>query len=174
MFSDTFTYLTVNLSVLRIGATLFPISPRNSAPAIAHLLQTTGVTAILVGGEPSLNRLASAAFNIIRNSGGVPPTAAQMPTFGDMFLACSDGAIDTEEFLPPLGWRRHDVAGLIVHSSGPYLFPVIAHVFEELTGSPTQVLLRRRGLNQFTGLTVHSLSWLHFLVSFPIFSTPWY
>lgn len=78
----------------------------------------------MVGNEPSLNRLASAAFNIIRNSGGVPPIAAQMPSFDDMFLACSEGLIDTEEFLPPLGWRRKDWAGLIVHSSGPYFSPV--------------------------------------------------
>lgn len=122
---DTFTYLTVNLSILRTGATLFPISPRNSAPAIAHLLRTTGVTAILVGSEPSSNRLASAAFDIIRGSGGTLPGVAQMPTFDEMFLACSAGLIDTEDFLPPLGRRQQDRAGLIVHSSGPYA-PVTA------------------------------------------------
>ena len=116
---DTFTYLTVNLSVLRTGATLFPISPRNSAPAIAHLMETTGVTAILVGDEPSLKRLAAAAFDIIRNSGGSPPNVAQMPAFDDIFLTRSTTVIDTDEFIPPLGWRRQDRAGLIVHSSGP-------------------------------------------------------
>ena len=116
--SDTFTYLTVNLSVLRTGATLFPISTRNSAPAVAHLLQTTGVTAIIVSSEPSLKRLAATAFDIIRNSGGAPPSEAQMPTFDEMFSASSATEIDTEEFLPPLGWRPKDRAGLIVHSSG--------------------------------------------------------
>lgn len=76
------------------------------------------MTAILVGGEPSLNRLAAAAFNIIRNSGGTPPSVAQMPTFDEIFLTRSATVIDTDEFLPPLGWRRQDRAGLIVHSSG--------------------------------------------------------
>ena len=135
MLPDTFTYLTVNLSILRTGATLFPISPRNSAPAIAHLLRTTGVTAVLVGSEPLLNRLAAAAFEIIRNSGDALPGLAQMPTFDEMFVACSAGSFDTEDFLPPLGWRQQDRAGLIVHSSGPYA-SVTVLVLGKLTRRP--------------------------------------
>ena len=137
MSSDTFTYLTVNLSILRTGATLFPISPRNSAPAIAHLLQETGVTAILVSSDSSLNRLASAALDIIQNSGGTLPNVARMPTFDEMFLACSATMIGTEKFLPPLRWRQQDRAGLIVHSSGSS--SVISEpVFDRLTQSPTR------------------------------------
>lgn len=41
-----------------------------------------------------------------------------MPSFDDMFLPCSATGIDTEDFLPPLGWRPQGRAGLIVHSSG--------------------------------------------------------
>jgi len=156
----------VNLSVLRTGATLFPISPRNSAPAVAHLLETTGVTAILVGGEPSLNRLAAAAFSIIRNAGGTPPSAALIPTFDDIFSTRSATVIDTDEFLPPLGWRRHDRAGLIVHSSG--LSPATTEfVLDRLTASPIQV--QPNGPNRCTGLTTDSPLWQRSPVSFPSF-----
>ena len=165
MSPDTFTYLTVNLSVLRTGATLFPISPRNSAPAIAHLLEATGVTAILVGGEPSLKRLAAAAFDIIRNSGGTPPNVAQMPAFDEILLTHSATAIDTDEFLPPLGWRRQDRAGLIVHSSG--LSRDYQICIRSTHGELIQV--QPNGPNRCTGLIMDSPLWQRFPVSFPSF-----
>jgi len=61
-----------------------------------------------------------------------------MPTFDEMFLSRSATEIDTEKFLPPLGWRQKDRAGLIVHSSGPFPFRISESVFDRLTESPTR------------------------------------
>ena len=58
-----------------------------------------------------------------------------MPTFDEMFLARSATTTDTDEFLPPLGWRQKDRAGLIVHSSGSSSFHIFESVYDRLTES---------------------------------------
>ena len=60
---------------------------------------------------------------------------AQMPTFDEMFSVCSGTEIETEEFLPPLGWRQQDRAGVIVHSSGLFSSAIAKFGFDQLTES---------------------------------------
>lgn len=45
------------VGVLMTGHTIFPVSPRNSPVAIAHLLRKTGVTHLLIGREPAFQTL---------------------------------------------------------------------------------------------------------------------
>src|SRR6202034_3963513 len=40
-WTDTITYFFFMVGILRAGFTVFPISPRNNPPAIAHLLKKT-------------------------------------------------------------------------------------------------------------------------------------
>ncbi|KAK0491291.1 hypothetical protein IW261DRAFT_1547429 [Armillaria novae-zelandiae] len=49
LMSDTITYFTTMMSLLHANFILFPISPRNSALAVAHLLHKVGVEHVLVG-----------------------------------------------------------------------------------------------------------------------------
>ena len=54
--------------------------------------------------------------------------------FGEMLSARSAKMIDTEEFLPPLGWRQQDQAGLTAHSSGLSLIPWIPNLYSAHEG----------------------------------------
>ncbi|KAF8995049.1 hypothetical protein BDQ17DRAFT_1430659 [Cyathus striatus] len=65
--SDTVSYFSTMVGIMQLGVPVFPISPRNSAPAIAKLLELTHVSHILVGTEPVLQKLIADVVNLTRN-----------------------------------------------------------------------------------------------------------
>lgn len=54
---------------MSLGHVAFPLAPRNTAAVIAHLLESSGATHILVSGEPAMQRLAQEAGEILREKG---------------------------------------------------------------------------------------------------------
>src|ERR1700742_5168579 len=56
--SDTISYFTMILGVMRCGLACFPSSTRNSAAAVAHLIRTTGLLQLFVSSDPAMQRLA--------------------------------------------------------------------------------------------------------------------
>ena len=82
---DTVTYLTTEVGILRAGFTVFPVSPRNSPEAVAHLLKKTGANHLLVGREPALQKLATTSLELLRADGhpGIPHS--NMPNFEDLY-----------------------------------------------------------------------------------------
>ena len=109
------TYLTTELGILRAGLTVFPISPRNSPEAVAHLLKRTGPNHLLVGGDPMLQKLAAASLELLRADGhpGIP--LSDMPNFKDLYPQ-NDTDNGFEHY--PVVRFDLDAPSLILHSSG--------------------------------------------------------
>lgn len=70
--------------VMRANCVVFPISPRNSAAAVAHLLSKTTVALLLVGPEAYHQQLAEAAFQIMKEAGTHIPIHHTTPVFQDL------------------------------------------------------------------------------------------
>jgi acyl-CoA synthetase (AMP-forming)/AMP-acid ligase II len=103
------------MGILRAGFTVFPISPRNSSKAVAHLLRQVNAEVILVGGEPALQTLANESFKLIGDTAGSRPKLFSMPRFEDLF--CNDNnALSTKRY--PFVELKPDNPALILHSSG--------------------------------------------------------
>ena len=98
---------------MRIGLAPFPISPRNSPAAIAHLITNIHARYLLIGAEQTIQELASHVFKIMDESGAQLPHVTIMPAFEDLYLP--------DEYplrpLPPVHLAMNDPA-LIMHSSG--------------------------------------------------------
>ncbi|KAI0070731.1 acetyl-CoA synthetase-like protein, partial [Panus rudis PR-1116 ss-1] len=117
--TDTITYFTLVEGILRAGHMVFPISPRNSAPAVAHLLSKTNVDYVFVGPESSLQSLMASTFKIMEEAGNHLPNQANIPTFEELYPEDS-----TKDFkpLPPYKPDWKDTA-MYMHSSGSTAFP---------------------------------------------------
>lgn len=114
LLPDAITYFTLMAGIMRAGYRAFPVSPRNSPAAVAHLLNKTEVAHIFVGPEPALQTLASSAFKLIDEAGTRPPTLSQVPSFDELYM--KDSSQDFER-LPPLEIKWDDPL-LTLHSSG--------------------------------------------------------
>ncbi|KAF8873111.1 acetyl-CoA synthetase-like protein [Infundibulicybe gibba] len=120
--TDTITYFCTVLGSLRVGIPVFPISPRNSATAIARLLQETQSTHIFVSPEPALAMLSSSIIAELRGHND-PPKVAPMPVYSDLF--CNKG----DSRAPLEAYRNHDnhTPIIFVHSSGSSSKPKAIH-----------------------------------------------
>ena len=67
--------------IIRAGHTVFPISPRNSAPAVAHLLTKTGTQHVFVGPESALQDLAAMSLKLMKDAGTLLPALQEIPLF---------------------------------------------------------------------------------------------
>lgn len=104
------------MGAMRTGWTIFPISPRNSPPAIANLLSLTKARHFFVSAEATLQDLATASLAVL--SGDEPVEKLDMPEFADLY---PDARFD-HSFEPiPVADVDMDAAGLIIHSSGESL-----------------------------------------------------
>ncbi|KAK6984778.1 acetyl-CoA synthetase-like protein [Favolaschia claudopus] len=121
--SDTISYFTMINSCFRANYTVFPISPRNSPAAVAHLLDKVGVKRLLIGQEPSMQDLLAGALNILREKypETQPPNISQLPLFEDLFLPENERILVPESV--PYEYMGPDSTLLIVHSSGSTSFP---------------------------------------------------
>ncbi|KLO13762.1 acetyl-CoA synthetase-like protein [Schizopora paradoxa] len=111
--ADTITFFTFIVGIMRAGFIVFPISTRNSASAIAHLLTKTTVSHLLVGRENALQTLASDSLNLLSDR----PITSTMPTFEDVY--------STSDSFTPLSpsKARLESPAIILHSSGSTAFP---------------------------------------------------
>jgi long-subunit acyl-CoA synthetase (AMP-forming) len=118
--TDTVTYVTTEVGILRAGFTVFAISPRNSPEAIAHLLKKTGARHLLVGGEPILQKVAATSLELLRAEGHPETPASTMPRLEDLYP--HDSSHDEFKFYPKVKFDL-DATALILHSSGSTSFP---------------------------------------------------
>jgi len=112
------TYITTEVGILRAGFAVFPISPRNSPEAIAHLLKKTGSNYLLVGGEPMLQKLATTALELLRADGHPEIPYSHMPHFGDLYP--DDDSDSGFENYPAVKFNP-EAPALILHSSGQHV-----------------------------------------------------
>ena len=115
VYPDTVTYSTMTLAIMRIGLPVFPISPRNSAAALAHLLKKAGVGHILIGQEPAMQKLVASAFKILKEHNDLLPAVSPMPVFEDLYPHEPD---HMWEPLPALEKASPTDPAIIIHSSG--------------------------------------------------------
>lgn len=112
--TDTITYGTTKLGIIRAGSVAFAISPRNSAAGIAHLINKTGTQHVLV--TPDLKPLMDATIAILKElEGTIIPAVQSMPTFKDFF---PDDEEEDFEYLPEPDATGPDDPICILHSSG--------------------------------------------------------
>ena len=118
--TDTITYVTTEIGIIRAGFTVFPISPRNSPEAIAHLLKKTGARMVLVSGEPVLQKLAAATLEILnKDEDKQDLVISTMPQFEDLY---TDKVFNGDcEPYPSVNYNL-DAPAIIMHSSGWSIF----------------------------------------------------
>lgn len=105
------------IGVQRAGFVSFPISPRNSPAAVAHLLTKTSSEYLIVGSEQNLQELAAAAFHLMQEANTSLPDRMQMPVFEELYVHNFDAAFEP---LPPLN-ADLDEPTVMMHSSGMLL-----------------------------------------------------
>ena len=121
---DTITYATVKLGIVRVEGAAFPVSPRNSAPGVAHLIEKTGTKHIIV--TPDLKPLADAAVSVLKEQGSEIPVVRLMPVFKDLF---PDHDSEDFEYLPEPKLKGLDDPAVILHSSGASRYSGLRSVF---------------------------------------------
>ena len=111
--TDAITYSAVLLGILRAGHIAFLVSPRNSAAAVADLLNKTNCTHVLASQDPHMSRLVEEALAAID---GVIQHA--MPEFEHLFSP--EGTTMEDAFHDVLEMPEFDLdsPALILHSSG--------------------------------------------------------
>ena len=120
------TYITTEVGILRAGFSVFPISPRNSPEAVAHLLKKTGSNYLLVGGEPMLQKLASTALELLQADGHPEIPSSHMPHYEDLYPG-DDSDSEFENY--PAVKFDPEAPSLILHSSGQHIMDLILKEF---------------------------------------------
>ena len=108
---DSISFYTLKAGLMYLGLTAFPISTRNSAIAVAHLVSKIGVRQMYVSADPAMQRLAQEANELLAKD-GIEFEALPMPDFEDLYGPGGDDA------LVPMGKVSPDKTCIIIHSSG--------------------------------------------------------
>ncbi|KAF9650627.1 acetyl-CoA synthetase-like protein [Thelephora ganbajun] len=116
--SDTITYATTKLGIIRAEGAVFAVSPRNSASAVAHLISKTGSQHIIA--TPDLKPLTDAAIAILKEQRSKIPVVQLMQTFEELF---PDDDSENFEYLPEPKLKGLDDPVCILHSSGSVAYP---------------------------------------------------
>lgn len=97
------------------GFTVFPISPRNSPEAIAHLLAEARVDHVLVGREQVYRDLFNRSLGVLKSKylEAQEPAVSVAPLFEDLYTPFEGDANTVKYKVPP-----KDAPVLMVHSSG--------------------------------------------------------
>ncbi|KAI0314888.1 hypothetical protein OF83DRAFT_1165029 [Amylostereum chailletii] len=82
--TDSITYLTTVVGILRAGFAAFLVSPRNSPEAIAHLLKDSGVCHLLIEGTPIVEQTAEEALQLLSADTTRIP-CSRMPVFESLY-----------------------------------------------------------------------------------------
>ena len=108
--ADSLSYIALIWAIMGGGDIPFPISTRNSALAVAHLLKQTHIQHLIVSSDPAMQRLAHEAIDLCAAE-GVQVKTFQIPLYEDLYHK-EEG----EEFeIQKAGLE--DIA-IIMHSSG--------------------------------------------------------
>ncbi|EIN05406.1 acetyl-CoA synthetase-like protein [Punctularia strigosozonata HHB-11173 SS5] len=115
--TDNITYYHTWVGLVRAGFVVFHISHRNSAAAVAHLLQKTHVAHVLASGEHGIKSVLHSALEMVETGPKQwDAYVSDMPVFEDIF---------TDEPVDPLPQRKFglDDVAFYIHSSGSTAFP---------------------------------------------------
>lgn len=109
------------MAVLRANYIVFPISPRNSAAAVAHLISKTNITHILLGHEQAMLDLSFEAVKILQSEypSTTEPDTSPVPLFQDLYLG-PDTSVNIDDI--PITRTNPDDIMVYLHSSGENLY----------------------------------------------------
>ncbi|VDB85562.1 unnamed protein product [Peniophora sp. CBMAI 1063] len=116
--ADSITYAATMLAIMRCGHTVFCISTRNSAAAVAHLVRATGAFQLFVSPDHAMRHLASEASETLKQE-GLDLTTLPIPRFDEIYFKDSESVLDERRLRRP----STDDPVLILHSSGSTAFP---------------------------------------------------
>ena len=108
--TDSITYLMLQVGIMYLGHTPFPISPRNSPIAVAHLIRKTGLRYLLVSGDAAMQRVAHEARAQLAQDGN-DVSFLPLPRFAELY-----GGGNMPDV--PKGRLDPRKPALILHSSG--------------------------------------------------------
>lgn len=111
--TDSITYTCLLLGIMRSGCVAFPISPRNSPAAVAHLIQQTDSHHVFVSSDHAMQSLTARAKAIIPGSYDLVIHAT--PNFEELFPASDELSLEPN-FVPPR--KGPQEVATIYHSSG--------------------------------------------------------
>ncbi|CCM02378.1 uncharacterized protein FIBRA_04473 [Fibroporia radiculosa] len=94
--SDFIPYFISIMGLIQANYVVFPISPRNSPAAVAHLMHAVGASHILVGHENSMLELSKHALDIFQSQypNAAIPMTSPMLSFEGLFLPQADAPGD--------------------------------------------------------------------------------
>lgn len=132
-WTDSFTYWTLIIGILRAGYTAFPISPRISAAGVAHLLQQTRARYMFVSDDMAMQSLAAAACDhpSIGGTVGASVDLLRTPSFERLFGQSSEASAPDFIPLPPMTPPAMGDPAIITYScgSGNSFFPRWSPIF---------------------------------------------
>ncbi|KZO93870.1 acetyl-CoA synthetase-like protein [Calocera viscosa TUFC12733] len=129
-YPETLTYATWLCAITAAGYTAFPLSPRNSPPAVEHLVKTTNcrylIGSIPKQGEPG-TALQQMAAQLLQDLPGLklielPQYDTLYPRFAQWPPLPYNPVTDSVPTIQPSPARK-DAPTLIIHSSGSTAFP---------------------------------------------------
>ncbi|EJD45598.1 acetyl-CoA synthetase-like protein [Auricularia subglabra TFB-10046 SS5] len=112
--TDSITYATVAVGVIRAGFEAFLVSPRVSPAVLIHLLGKQGTTHVFVSGDAAMQQLITATQEALGNKLVVIP----MPSFEQLY---SKEPVQA----PPLSQPSLDDTAVVLHSSGSTSLPKV-------------------------------------------------
>ncbi|KIY44831.1 acetyl-CoA synthetase-like protein [Fistulina hepatica ATCC 64428] len=150
--SDSITFFTTLLGMMRAEIVPFLISPRNSAVAAAHLLKVQDVHHLLLSSDPHIMQLGQDAVAELHTQGH-DVKIFSMPLFEDIYNG------NPFQPLPPMNVEASTPI-FMVHSSGSTAFPK-----PTIWTAQQQVQAARAPRNSFNWrgvvLAGHSIVWFH-------------
>ncbi|SJK99273.1 uncharacterized protein ARMOST_02564 [Armillaria ostoyae] len=114
--TDSITYFTVLVGLMRLGKIPFPISPRNSVAAIIHLMKSTNSKYLVVSGDATLQKLADVVCR--ERVADERIVTISMPRFADLYSSEPHSYQPLAPVRPE--WSQ---TAVVLHSSGTTRFP---------------------------------------------------
>ncbi|KAI0050801.1 acetyl-CoA synthetase-like protein [Auriscalpium vulgare] len=118
--TDSISYFTAIYGILSLGFVPFPISPRNSPAAVAHLIRSSHIIQLFVSNDSAMQTIATEALDILKQE-GTYVELLPMILYTDVASGRSDG-MDTSPYARPLK-LENDMC--LLHSSGSSSFPKV-------------------------------------------------
>ncbi|KAJ7457190.1 hypothetical protein B0H11DRAFT_2243454 [Mycena galericulata] len=151
-------YASLIFGALRAGCTVFPLSTRNSAIAIAHLIAESGIKYLLVSQDAHMQDIAHKADTVLQLK-NVHIKIIPIPTYEEI---STDEHADLEA-LPPLQAIDDERVLLIAHSSGSTSFPKVIPLTQKYflkIGGMTLVDLSTRVHSSHGAAMFHAMGFL--------------
>lgn len=99
--------------IIRAGYTVLLLSPRNSPPALAHLLKSTKCRMLVHSTDKFIEEVLAETLELLRESGEAPMSLCHLPGYSETY-----GRQDHVQPLPRLSNVHSNDLAVILHTSG--------------------------------------------------------